>query len=254
MNSERLPEDDAVDVGRLKTELRKLCWQRIRDAGAARFPGVEGRIPNFIGAEAAAMRLVANPLVKEASVLKCNPDSPQRPVRHAALKAGKRIYMAVPKLAEAHPFVELDPAQIPPGRLWEASSIKGAAQHGRPVGREDMARIELIVTGCVGITRRGARLGKGGGYSDLEYGLLREWGLIDPDVPVVTSMHPAQILPDGGVPMTPHDVPVDWIFLPEEAVECRRPFTRPTGVLNDELEPAKRDAIPVLAGRRAAGE
>ena len=101
MDSERLPEVDAVDVGRLKTELRKICWQGIRDAGVARFPGVEGRIPNFIGAEAAARRLVAHPLFEEASVLKCNPDSPQRPVRHAALKAGKRIYMAVPKLAEA---------------------------------------------------------------------------------------------------------------------------------------------------------
>ena len=52
--------------------------------------------------------------------------------------------------------------------------------------------------------------------------------------------------------MTPHDVPMDWIFLPEETVECQRPFMRPAGVLNDELEPAKRDAIPVLAGRRAS--
>ncbi len=254
MTLERTPRDDAIDVSRVKTELRKSCWQSIRDAGAARFPGVEGRIPNFVGAEAAARRLALHRLFDEASVLKCNPDSPQRPVRNAALKAGKRIYMAVPKLAEVHPFIELDPACIPRGKLWEASSIKGAAQYGRPVSLDDMTRIDLIVTGCVGITRRGARLGKGGGYSDLEYGLLRERGLIAPNVPVVTTMHPAQVLGDGAVPMMPHDVPMDWIFLPEETVECPRSFARPAGVLSDELEPAKRDAIPVLAGRRAAGE
>ncbi|MCO4770931.1 MAG: 5-formyltetrahydrofolate cyclo-ligase [Deltaproteobacteria bacterium] len=246
--------DDGVPVGRIKTELRKRCWQALRDAGAARFPGVEGRIPNFVGAEAAAKRLAGHALFEGAATLKCNPDSPQRPVRHAALKAGKTVYMAVPKLAGAHPFLALDPAVIPPGKLWEASSIKGADAHGVPVALDAMRPIDLIVTGCVGITRRGARLGKGGGYSDLEFALLREHQLIDENVPVVTTLHPSQLVPDGGVPMTPHDVPLDWIFLPEETVMCSRPFARPEGVLGDDLEPAKRDAIPVLAGRRAAGE
>lgn len=247
------PDADALDVGALKTELRKRCWQAIRDAGAARFPGVEGRIPNFVGAEAAAKLLVGHPVFAGASVLKCNPDSPQRPVRHAALKAGKTIYMAVPKLADARPFIALDPANIPDGKLWAASSIKGAAEFGVPVRLDEMQPIDLIVTGCVGITRGGDRLGKGGGYSDLEFGLLREQGLVDPDVPVVTTMHPAQVLPRGGVPMTPHDVRLDWVFLPEEAVDCGRQGGRPAGVLSDELTETKRDGIPVLAGREARG-
>jgi len=246
--------NDSLPVERTKTELRKRCWQAIRDAGAARFPGVEGRIPNFVGAEAAAQVLAADPLFAKAAVLKCNPDSPQRPVRHAALKAGKLLYVPAPKLAEEAPFLELDPAALEPSQLWTASSIKGAFALGRPVTVDQMRPLDLIVTGCVGVTRQGARLGKGGGYSDIEFALLAEQGLVDADTPIVTTVHGCQILPDGHVPMTDHDISLDAFATPDGMVVCDRPFARPDRVLTDDLPPAKRDAIPALAGRRAAGE
>ena len=65
----------------------------------ARFPGAEGRIPNFTGAEAAAERLRALPAWETAATLKANPDSAQLPVRQRALEDGKTVYMAVPRLA-----------------------------------------------------------------------------------------------------------------------------------------------------------
>ena len=248
------PEPDALPVDRAKTELRKRCWQAIRDAGAARFPGVEGRIPNFVGAEAAARALAATELFDAAGVLKCNPDSPQRPVRHAALKAGKLLYVPAPKLAEEAPFLELDPAVLEPNQLWAASSIKGAFALGRPVTVDQMRPLDLIVTGCVGVTRQGARLGKGGGYSDLEFALLAEQGLVDACTPIVTTVHACQVLPDGHVPMTEHDISLDGFATPDGFVSCDRPFARPDGVLPEHLPPAKRDAIPALHGRRAAEE
>ena len=232
-----------------KSELRARCWKALRRAGAARFPGVEGRIPNFVGAEDAALHLAFADVWRRARTIKSNPDSPQRPVRHAALKAGKLLYQAVPKLADERPFLELDPARLEPGELWRASSIKGAFELGRPVALEEMRPIDLIVTGCVGVTERGARLGKGGGYSDLEYALLREAGLVREDTPVATCVHPAQILPDGAIPMTAHDLSLDWIATPNGLIECERAFARPSGVLWDELEPDKRASIPVLAAR-----
>jgi 5-formyltetrahydrofolate cyclo-ligase len=49
--------------------------------------------------------------------IKRNPDAPQRPVRYAALKGGKVVYMAVPRLRERKPFIELNPSVIDEGAL-----------------------------------------------------------------------------------------------------------------------------------------
>jgi 5-formyltetrahydrofolate cyclo-ligase len=232
-----------------KKDLRADCWLALRNARATRFPGVEGRIPNFVGAEAAAERLREWPRWRRAKVIKSNPDSPQRPARHAALKEGKKLYLAVPRLAESKPFVEIDPTELEPDELWRASSIVGGLELGRPVALEEMEPIDLIVTGCVGVTREGARLGKGGGYSDIEYALLREADLIKPRTPVVTLGHPSQILPDGEIPMTAHDLSLDALFTPDEDIACPRVFRRAPRILWEHLDPKKIEAIPALAAR-----
>jgi 5-formyltetrahydrofolate cyclo-ligase len=230
-----------------KPRLRAEGWGRIREAGAARFPGVEGRIPNFVGAEAAAERLARTDLWQHASVLKCNPDSPQRPVRHRALKDGKLVLLAVPKLATDAPFLLLDPRQLNARDLWRASSVKGATELGTPIGLEDLPAIDLVVTGCVACSRGGARLGKGGGYSDLEFAMLLLTGHIDREVPVVTTVHDCQVLPAGSLPMDDHDVPFDLVVTPTETISTHRTWSRPGGLYWDRLPAEKIDAIPVLA-------
>src|ERR671928_211877 len=97
---------------RSKDETRKTIWRRLREAKVARFPGAQGRIPNFIGAEACARLLSQTSNWKQAKVLKVNPDAPQRAIRHAALKEGKILYMAVPRLRSEKPFIELDPKKL----------------------------------------------------------------------------------------------------------------------------------------------
>ncbi|MCB9742744.1 MAG: 5-formyltetrahydrofolate cyclo-ligase [Alphaproteobacteria bacterium] len=229
-----------------KQALREEVWESLREARVARFPGTRGRIPNFKGAEAAAVRLSELPEWQAARTLKVNPDSPQRPVRHAALKAGKRLYLPAPRLAEALPFIELDPAVLPEGSLWAASSIKGAFALGRPVGFDALPHIDLIVTGCVAVTPEGARLGKGGGYSDLEFAMLRERGLVDPEVPILTTVHPLQLVHVGRVQMTAHDISLDALVTPDAVLRCPRVFPRPTGVIEAHLSDEKAASIPVL--------
>jgi 5-formyltetrahydrofolate cyclo-ligase len=212
---------------------------------AARFPGAQGRVPNFIGAEAAARHLTTLPEWHRARVLKCNPDAPQRPVRYAALQAGKVVYMAVPRLRELKPFIALDPALLGPSGLWPASSIRGAFAAGKPVGLEEMLPINLIVAGSVAVSRDGARLGKGGGYSDLEYALCRQAGLTHSDTPIVSTVHPTQVVSEGSIQMTAHDIALSWFATPEGLVETRRHYPAPRGILWDELG-EKLDEIPVL--------
>lgn len=209
---------------------------------------MEGRIPNFVGAEAAAGRLAEEPVWQEASVLKCNPDSPQLPVRKRALEDGKVVYMAVPRLAEPKPFWRLDPTRltVPPHR---AASIKGAALHGEPIALEEMAPIDLVVCGSVAVERGGARLGKGGGYSDLEFAIAVEAGLIGEETTVATTVHASQVLEDGSFPFTAHDFPLDLVVTPEETIITRTSLRRPPGVLDAHLTGEKRDAIPVLRSR-----
>jgi 5-formyltetrahydrofolate cyclo-ligase len=233
---------------RTKDEIRQNVWKLLQEHKVARFPGAEGRIPNFIGAEACAKQLAQTPYWKKAKVLKINPDSPQRAIRQRALAEGKIIYMAVPRLRSEKPFIELDPKKLKCSP-YTASSIKGAGQHGRPVTLNEVPKIDLVVCGSVAVNRRGARVGKGGGYSDLEFALLSEQKKIGADTPIVTTVHPLQIV-DEEMPMTEHDIPLSAIVTPEETIETQSSFPRPKAIYWSLLPQEKVDDIPVLDKRR----
>jgi 5-formyltetrahydrofolate cyclo-ligase len=203
-----------------KAALRDEVWSAMRAARVARFPGAAGRIPNFTGAEAAAERLRGLPQWQQAGTLKANPDSAQLPVRQRALEDGKTVYMAVPRLARPEPFFALDPAHLtePPRR---AASISGAERSARRVTLAELDPVDLVVMGCVAAGEDGARLGKGGGFADLEYALAVAAGLIGPGTVSVTTVHELQVRPAGLIPRTGHDVPVDFIITPDRVIDCR---------------------------------
>jgi 5-formyltetrahydrofolate cyclo-ligase len=114
-----------------------------------------------------------------------------------------------------------------------------------------MEPVDLIVCGTVAVNRDGVRVGKGGGYSDLEFALLVERGLVGDDTTIVTTVHDLQLL-DEELPETGHDFRVDVIVTPEAIV--RTPSRRrPPGILWDHLDNAKRAAIPVLRERAPGG-
>jgi 5-formyltetrahydrofolate cyclo-ligase len=254
------PRDHARDAGgdpallATKAALRHEVWEALRAAGAARFPGANGRIPNFVGAEAAAERLRTTPAWRDAATVKANPDSPQLPVRQRALEDGKTVLMAAPRLAADEPFFLLDPATIHVAPR-KAASINGASSYGRPVGIDGLEPVDLVVTGCVAVAADGARLGKGGGFSDLEYAIGWEAGLIGPSTVVATTVHEAQVLRRGRIPVTEHDFRLDLIVTPHRIITCSR-AGRTRGpapsVHWDELTGEKIAAIPLLGRLRGA--
>jgi 5-formyltetrahydrofolate cyclo-ligase len=228
-----------------KQHVRETVWRLLAQEGAGRFPGARGRIPNFIGAEDAARQLALAPEWAGAGVLKANPDSPQLPVRTRALAEGKVLYVAVPRLRDLQPFLLLDPAKLGPDAR-RAASIGGAARLGKAVGISVMRRIDLVVCGSVAVNRKGARVGKGGGFSDLEYALLTEVGLVDDATTVATTVHPLQVLEDD-LPETGHDFRVDLIVTPQEVIRPRRRSRRrPPGIVWSDLDEDKISQIPVL--------
>jgi 5-formyltetrahydrofolate cyclo-ligase len=226
-----------------KQAIRQAVWSRLEDAGAALFPGARGRIPNFKGAAAAAERLATTEAWREAQVVKCNPDAPQRPVRLRALREGKTVYMAVPRLRDVRCFWELDPRRLPD--LARAATIAGASRLGRPVDPRRLPRIDLVIAGSVAVNRRGERVGKGGGYSDLEYAIGREVGGIDDRTVVATTVHPLQVLPDA-LPVTAHDFELDLVVTPDQVIVTGRSGPQPPGILDDHLTEAIRAEVPIL--------
>jgi 5-formyltetrahydrofolate cyclo-ligase len=230
---------------RTKDQVRRAVWKAMEREGVSRFPGAEGRIPNFAGAKLAAQKLSGHRLWKRARVVKANPDSPQTHARRLALEEGKMIVMAVPRLREQHPFRLLDPRKLSAKQLKEAATIKGAMRHGRVVALEEIPQIDFVLCGSVAVNLSGARLGKGGGFSDLEYGLLIDEGKIDEHTLVATTVHPIQILREH-LQVTGHDLPVDVIATPRAVIEVERQYDRPRGILWDHLQPPQIHEIPIL--------
>jgi 5-formyltetrahydrofolate cyclo-ligase len=217
---------------RAKDEVRQEIWRGMDREGVSRFPGAEGRIPNFAGAKQAAERLAKHPDWIRAETIKANPDSPQTHARRLALAQGKFVVMAVPRLREEHPFRLLDPRKLN--------------------DLEQVPQLDFILTGSVAVNLKGARLGKGGGFSDLEYGLLSEAGKVDRRTVIATTVHPLQIVRENLL-VTDHDTPVDLIATPRAVIEVERAYERPRGIRWDHLQPPQIHEIPVLERMGYAG-
>lgn len=238
-----------------KAEARAQAYAALHAAKAARFPfPIEGRIPNFVGAEAAVKRLRELPAYKAARGVKVNPDAPQLPVRAMVLKDGKTLYMPSPRLRGG--FLRITPRAVPPGEERRAASLSHSAKYGEEISLQHLADIigdarespavGLVVAGSAAVSRRGARAGKGEGYADMEYAILQELGL--PHVPVVTTVHPAQIVAD--IEVDAHDLPLDFIVTPEETIVTDTPYPKPKGIAWELLDVADLQAMPVLGELR----
>jgi 5-formyltetrahydrofolate cyclo-ligase len=232
-------------IAQEKDALRARVWRLLEREGAVP-PGSYGKIPGFHGAETAAERLAELDVWQRARTVKANPDWAQLPVRVHALKEGKLLYIAVPRMASLQPFFLLDAGMltIPPEQAAEPGS---AARVADRVGPADMRPIDLVVCGSVAVNRTGARIGKGAGYSVLEVALLIEAGLVTDETVIVATVHQLQVV-DEDIPETEHDFSVDLIVTPDAVIRCpdRR---RPHGVVQDDLTPEKIEAIPVLKAR-----
>jgi len=198
-----------MTISSKKQLLREKIWSEMERLRIAAFPlPCRGRIPNFVGAEAAAERLRQLKKWKKAKVIFVNPDSPQRKVRENALEDGKTLVVASPRLKKG--FMLIAPAKVK-GKERFASTIKGAFKFG--VGVEEFSKPDLVVEGSVAVDTRGHRLGKGHGYSDLEIQMLkRMFG----KVVVATTVHEIQVVED--VPFEEKDEKVSIIVTPTQVI------------------------------------
>jgi len=210
----------------------------------ARFPRpVYGRIPNFDGAERAAASLAELDVFRGAQLVKVNPDAPQRSVREMALSSGKRLLMPTPRLSQG--FILLEPGNIPSSKFRYASTIRGSFECGEIVGIDELPKVQLVVVGSVAVSPDGARLGKGGGYSEVEYAVLRQLGLVDIKTPIATTVHDVQVVNDE-VPLEAHDLVMDVIVTPTKIIVTGSRASKPSGIIWEKVSGEMMKEIPML--------
>jgi 5-formyltetrahydrofolate cyclo-ligase len=224
-----------------KDDARQTIWDALQDQKIARFPfPPHDRIPNFEDASAAAESLLNHEFFRDVKKIKVNPDAPQRYVRQGALKRGITLYMPTPRLRGG--FKKFDPAEIPEDNYSDAASLSKGEPFAQEVSLDELPEMDLVVAGSVAVTSTGKRCGKGHGYSDLEYAILRELG--HPAVPVVTTVHDIQVVDD--FPRDEHDVPLSLIATPTRIIRIENLLPAPAGIHWDILSEEDLDDMPIL--------
>ena len=162
------------------------------------------------------------------------PDQAQLQVRINALLDGKRLIMATPGLRDG--FYLFAKGAIQTKDLVRAVRSSGVRRFGKRLAtlRKEIGEVDLLVTGAVAVGLQGGRIGKGSGYFDLEYMILRQIGSARAKTPVVALVDDVQVREE--VPTQKKDVAVDFIVTPTRLIRAETAAKRPSRVLWDVLE------------------
>jgi len=225
-----------------KDEIRHKVWNQLTEEKNGRFPfPLVNRIPNFKGAEIAAAHITTLQEYKEAKVIKVNPDAPQLPLRKQILLDGKVLLVPTPRLKAG--FIMVKPEWVPAGEERKAASLSHIKSYGKEIPLTEIPPIDLMVVGSVAIHSDGRRLGKGEGYADREYAIIRELG--NPPVPIVTTIHSTQLVSDE-IPRDTYDLTVDWIATEKGLTKTNSPYEKPIGVEWNHVTEEEMIEMPVL--------
>lgn len=199
-----------------KEMMREWIWKTLEDKKLLNTPKpCYGRIPNFKGAEKAALILRGTEEWKDSAIIFSSPDSAQTKVREYVLRDGKLLIMASPKLEKGYLLV--DPENLD-GNEKLASTILGAFKYGKSL--KQFPAVDMVIEGSVAVDLSGRRLGKGGGYGDQEISHLLREKSIQGDTPLVTTVHEIQIVKE--VPTEPHDKKINMIVTSRDVVKIKK--------------------------------
>ncbi len=198
-----------------KQEIRGQIWEKMTEEEIAQFPlPCYGRIPNFVGVEEASKMIVKLPEFRKARFIFSAPDYVLHHIRELALENRKELLVATPQIQE---FILMK--DIPSRMVRKAVTIKGMYQFGSQIRLNQIhSPLDMFCQGSVAIDRKGNRLGKGKGYGDREFFLLKQEGIIDKETLVVTLVHEVQIMENFSNLVRAQDVKVQIALTPSEII------------------------------------
>jgi len=211
----------------LKVRIRKEIWEMMRGKGLS--PAPYGTIPTFPGQNKAAERLRRLQVYKNARTIMVPPDQAQLQVRINTLLDSKRLIMATPGLRDGFYLFEMGEVKIK--NLVMAVRSSGVKKFGKRLAttQRDIGEIDLLITGAVAVGLQGGRIGKGSGYFDLEYMILREIGSVKESTQIVALVDDLQVREE--VPMEEKDVSMDFIVTPTRFIKVETDIQRPTKII-----------------------
>ena len=231
---------------RSKDQVRKDGMEGDGSRGGLAIPGRRGTDPQL------RRRQAGRRAARRAPTLEARPDDQGEPGFAADARAADRAGGGQDADDGRAPAARRAPvpATRPEGaecaeQIREAATIKGALQHGRVVAEEELPEIDMVLCGSVAVNLTGARIGKGGGYSDLEYGLLIDGR---PDRRPHDRRHDRA--PDPDPARAPDDdrarPAVDLVATPRAAIEVERHTTGRAGSCGTTCSRPQIREIPIL--------
>jgi 5-formyltetrahydrofolate cyclo-ligase len=193
---------------RSKEEVREYVWKKIEPI--CRFPPPYGRIPNFKGAEKACERIRELEEYWESECVFSAPDSVLLRLREIVLEDGKTLLVALPGIKG---FVTLRQKVKP-----TIEKLKMAEKADFGILRQ---KVGVFAQGCVAVDLKGNRIGKGSGFGDREYEILKKENALKENALFVVVAHEIQVFSDLGYLMREHDVRADVILTPEKILRIK---------------------------------
>lgn len=203
-------------------------------------------IPDFEGSEKCVQAIREMEAYRKAKLLFITPDNCLEKLRESAILDKKPFIM--PTYGIRRGFILIRRELVPKGKEDFASTLDGAERFGMRISLRDIqraGRIDLMVTGASIVNTSGVRFGKGHGYFDIEWALMREIGVVDQATPVITVAHDVQVV-DAEIPVSPNDTIVDYIVTPTRFIKVSTTKQKPLRIYWDMITEEMLDNIPPL--------
>lgn len=233
-----------------KERSRKEVWEGLSGVAKpdSRFDNDFGSfIPDFEGSNLALDRLLNLNLYKRANLVFITPDNCLEALRAQVIVDEKRQIIATYGIRRG--MVLLERGLVPEGQEEFASKLDGLERFGINVSLPEiqgMEKIDFMITGASATGMNGVRHGKGHGFFDLEWGMLRKIGVVDENTPVIAFVHDVQVVSYELEPR-PYDTVADLIVTPSRVIEVNKVFPKPSEIYWDLLDEDLLESIPILS-------
>jgi 5-formyltetrahydrofolate cyclo-ligase len=242
-----------TDESGIRNETREQVWSKLRDVAYpdSRFGwDFSSFIADYEGSKEGANRLLQWAENYDYADWFITPDNNLDALREQLIERGESFVM--PTYGIRRGFVRLDPSEVPEGQASFASTLDGMNRFAERIRLESMEAklnpFDCMVTGASFVTSDGLRMGKGHGYFDLEWAMMRQVGLANENTDVVAMVHDAQVLDDacGRDLAADHDTVVDEIITPSKGITIEDPPRKPEGILWSLLDRDEVEEMPPL--------